>query len=147
MFESIKLRIIKGRQLKPFATAKVLQDHEDRIKALENASSGSGSDNQQQEPAQQQEPQQQEVTPTTRDLSFTINDGTDPIEGATVAIGAKTGTTGSAGGCTLTGVEEGTQSVEVSATGYTTKTESISVDETHTSFTISLVAEQQQSSP
>ena len=143
MFESIKLRIIKGRQLKPFATAKVLQDHEDRIKALENASSGSGSNNQQEEP--QQEEQQQ--TPVTRDLSFTINDGTDAIEGATVAIGAKTGTTGSAGGCTLTGVEEGTQSVEVSATGYTTKTESITVDETHTSFTISLVAEQQQSSP
>ena len=143
MFESIKLRIIKGRQLKPFATAKVLQDHEDRIKALENAGSGSGSNNQQEEP--QQEEQQQ--TPVTRDLSFTINDGTDPIEGATVAIGAKTGTTGSAGGCTISGVEEGTQSVEVSATGYTTKTESISVDETHTSFTISLVAEQQQSSP
>jgi len=147
MFESIKLRIIQGRSLKPFATAKVLQDHEDRIKALETAgSSGSNSGSGSQQEPQQEEPQQQEVTPTTRDLSFTINDGTDPIEGATVAIGAKTGTTGSAGGCTLTGVEEGTQSVEVSATGYTTKTESISVDETHTSFTISLVAEQQQES-
>ena len=140
MFESIKLRIIRGRELKPFATAKVLQDHEDRIKALENGS------NQQQEPQQQeqqQEPQQQ--TPTTRDLSFTINDGTNAIEGATVAIGAKTGTTGSAGGCTINGVEEGSQTVEVSATGYTTKTETISVDETHTSFTISLVAEQPSS--
>lgn len=131
-FESIKLNIIKGRELKPFPTARVLQDHEDRIKALENGS------NQQQEP-QQQEPQQQEQTPTTRDLSFTINDGTNPIEGATVAIGAKTGTTGSAGGCTITGVEEGSQSVEVSAEGYTTKTESITVDSNHTSFTISLV--------
>ena len=134
-FESIKLNIIKGRELRPFPTAKVLQDHEDRIKALENGSN------------QQQEPQQQEQTPTTRDLSFTINDGTNAIEGATVKIGSKTGTTGSAGGCSINGVEEGSQSVEVSATGYTTKTETITVDETHTSFTISLVAEQQQGSP
>ena len=35
MFESIKLRIMSGRKLKPFATAKVLQEHEDKIKALE----------------------------------------------------------------------------------------------------------------
>ena len=122
MFESIKLKIIRGRQLNPFATAKVLQDHEDRLKALE----GNGAS---------------EDTPTTRDLSFTINDGTNPVEGATVSIGSKTGTTDSNGGCTINGVEDGSQSVEVSATGYTTKTETITVDSTHTSFTISLTAE------
>lgn len=125
MFESIKLRIIKGRELKPFATAEVLQDHEDRIKALEGD-----------EPSPTPTP-----TPVTRDLSFTINDGTDPIEGATVTIDEKTGTTGSAGGCTITGVEEGTGiSVEVAKEGYTTKTETITVDAEHTSFTISLTA-------
>ena len=124
-FQSIKLTIIEGRKLKPFAVAKVLQDHEDRLKALEGDS-----------PSPEPTP-----TPVTRDLSFTINDGTDPIEGATVTIGSKSGTTGSAGGCTISGVEEGESiSVEVSATGYTTKTETIAVDETHTSFTISLVA-------
>lgn len=81
-------------------------------------------------------------TPTaTRDLSFTINDGTAPIKGATVKIGSKTGTTGDAGGCTLKDIEDGSQSVEVSATGYTTKTETITVDSTHTSFTISLTSE------
>lgn len=121
MFERIKLRIIKGRQLKPFATAAVLQDHEDRLKALEGDA-----------PTPE---------PVTRDLSFTINDGTDPIEGATVTIDEKTGTTGSAGGCTITGVEEGTGiSVEVAKEGYTTKTETITVDAEHTSFTISLTA-------
>lgn len=130
MFERIKLRIIKGRQLKPFAVAKVLQEHEDRLKALETSAENNDSNE-----------QQQEVTPTTRDLSFTINDGTNPIEGATVTVGDKSGTTGSAGGCTVTGVAEGTDiSVEVSKEGYTTKTETITVDETHTSFTISLVA-------
>lgn len=86
----------------------------------------------------------EENTPTTRDISFTINDGTNPIEGASVKIGSETKTTGSVGGCTFTGVEEGTVSVEVSKTGYTTKTESITVDSTHTSFTISLVAEAQE---
>lgn len=82
----------------------------------------------------------EENTPTTQDISFTINDGTNAIEGATVKIGAETKTTGSAGGCSFTGVEEGTVSVEVSKDGYTTKTESITVDSTHTTFTISLVA-------
>lgn len=77
--------------------------------------------------------------PVTRNISFTINDGTNPIEGASVKIGTETKTTGSAGGCTFSNIEEGTVSVEVSKEGYTTKTESITIDETHTSFTISLV--------
>lgn len=125
MFKSIKLKIIEGRKLLPFATAKVLQDHEDRIKALE------GGD----DPSPDPQPE-----PVTRDLSFTINDGTDPIKGATVTIGAKTGTTGDAGGCTIKDIEEGSVSVEVAKEGYTTKTETITVDSTHTSFTISLSA-------
>ena len=122
-FEKIKYRIIKGRQLQAFPTAKVLQEHEDRIKALEDASGTSS-----------------ETPATIRTLSFTINDGTDAIEGATVKIGSTTKTTGSAGGCTFTEMADDTYSVEVSKEGYTTKTESITSDETHTSFTISLVA-------
>ncbi|MBQ9025577.1 MAG: PEGA domain-containing protein [Methanobrevibacter sp.] len=55
-------------------------------------------------------------------------------------IGETTKTTGSAGGCSFTGIKEGTVSVEISKDGYTTKTEEITVDETHTSFTISLVS-------
>lgn len=79
-------------------------------------------------------------TPVTRDISFTINDGKDPIEGATVVIGETSKTTGSAGGCTFNNIEEGQVSVEVSAEGYTTKTEEITVSAEDTSFTISLVA-------
>lgn len=82
----------------------------------------------------------EETTPTTQDISFTIDDGTDPIQGATVKIGSETKTTGSAGGCSFTAIEEGTVSVEVSKDGYTTKTEEIIVDSEHTSFTISLEA-------
>lgn len=84
-----------------------------------------------------------EVNPETTkyDLSFTINDGTTGISGATVTIGDVTGTTGSSGGCTLKDIEEGSQSVTVEATGYVTKTETITVDTDHTSFTISLTSE------
>lgn len=86
------------------------------------------------------EPEPEPEPPVTRNISFTINDGTDAIEGASVTIGETTKTTGSAGGCTFNDIEEGNVSVTVSAEGYTTKTESITVDETHTSFTISLTA-------
>lgn len=129
MFERIKMRIIKGRQLKPFATAEVLQEHEDRIKALENDSPA---------PSPDPEPTPE---PVTRTISFTVNDGTNPIEGASVVIDSVTKTTGSAGGCTFNDIEDGSFSVEVSATGYTTKTETITVSEDNTAFTISLVAE------
>ena len=131
MFKGIKLRIMKGRKLDPFATVKLLQEHEDRITALEGGEVDSGNEN---------ETPTTEPTPTVYDLSFTINDGTAPVSGATVKIGSKTGTTGLAGGCTIKDVEAGTVSVEVSKEGFTTKTESITVDETHTRFTISLTA-------
>ena len=78
---------------------------------------------------------------TTRTINFTINDGTSPINGASVKIGSETKTTGSAGGCSFTDIQDGTVSVEVSATGYTTKTEEITVSSENTTFTISLVAE------
>lgn len=129
MFESIKLRIIKGRQLLPFATAKVLQEHEDRIKALENDSPA---------PSPDPEPTPE---PATRTISFTVNDGTAPIEGASVVIDDVTKTTGSAGGCTFNDIADGSVSVEVSKTGYVTKTETITVSADNTAFTITLVAE------
>lgn len=81
------------------------------------------------------------LTPT-RTVSFTVNDGTDPIQSATVTIdgdeaGAKT--TGSSGGCTAT-LSDGEHEIVVAKEGYTTKTETITVDSTHSSFTISLTA-------
>ena len=80
----------------------------------------------------------------THELSFTVNDGTDPIQGATVTIEGKTGTTGSAGGCTIEGILEGSHTVTVTADGYTDATETITVDAEHTSFTISLTAGEPQ---
>lgn len=121
MFERIKMRIIQGRKLKPFATAEVLQDHEDRLRKLEGG-----------EPSPEPTPK--------RDLTFSISDGTDPIDGATVTIGEVTATTGSAGGCTLKGIEDGSQSVSVVKDGYVTKTETITVSVDNTSFEITMVS-------
>ena len=73
-------------------------------------------------------------------LSLTVNDGTDPISGATVVIGETTKTTGTSGGCTFPDMPYDTYSATVSAEGYTSKTESIVFDATHKSFTISLSA-------
>lgn len=81
------------------------------------------------------------ATVTTRDISFTINDGTNAIDGASVVIGETTKTTGSAGGCTFNDIADGEHTVEISATGFTTKTETITVSADNTSFTISLVTE------
>lgn len=134
MFESIKLKIIEGRKLKPFATARVIQNHEDRIKALEEANGVSEDTEENSNPTPV-------VDPVTYDLSFTVNDGTDPVKGATVTIGDKTGTTGDAGGCTIKGIAEGTVTVEVVKEGFVTKSESIVVSENNVSFTISLTAE------
>ena len=82
-----------------------------------------------------------EVNPETRNINFIINDGTNAVQGASVSIDGITGTTGSAGGCTLQNVTDGENSVTVTAEGYTSKTETITVSENETTFTISLEAE------
>jgi len=125
---SIRRKILYKGDIVQEQLIRVLQSYEDRISALESAEPSP-------EPTPSPEPE-----PVLRDLSFTINDGTDPIKGATVTIGSKTGTTGDVGGCTIKDVAEGSVSVEVSKEGYTTKTETLTVDSTHTSFTISLTA-------
>lgn len=80
------------------------------------------------------------VTPTTYDITITVDDGTNAISGASVVIGETTKTTDSNGECEFTGLEADTYSAEISKEGYTTKTESIVVDADHTSFTVSLTA-------
>lgn len=161
MFEKIKLRIIKGRQLKPFAVAKVLQEHEDRLKAIEG---GTGSDTTEgsllyrvkaletilgdtdDDTVYDDVVLAQRITALEdkfrRNLSFTVKDdqGTpEPVEGAVITVTTgKTGTTGSAGGCTINGVLDGSYTISVVADGFEDYSDTISVDESHTSFNISL---------
>lgn len=138
MFESIKLRIIKGGQLNPFATAKVLQEHEDRLNALEGNSSESS--NSETNSNNNNNDSQESETQTTRNINISVNDGTDDVEGATVSIGNISGTTGSAGGCTLKNVPDGENTIEVIADGYGDYEDTITVSEDNTSFTITLTA-------
>lgn len=84
----------------------------------------------------------------TRSCSITVDDGaaSDPtgISGAYVTIDGDTAnkkTTGSAGGCTATLADGNHTIVVTNATGYKDKTTEITVDSTHTSFTISLEEE------
>ncbi len=84
---------------------------------------------------------------TTRDISITVNDGTDPVKSASVAIGQITGTTGNAGGCTLQGVADGEQTITVTADGFEEYSNTITVGADSTSFTISLTAAQQEVTP
>lgn len=79
-------------------------------------------------------------TGITRTINFTINDGTDAIKSATVTIDETSKTTGSAGGCSFPNMTDGNYTVIVSADGFETATENITVGEGNTSFTISLSA-------
>lgn len=133
-FKKVKLNIIKGRKLLPFPTARIIQDHEDRLAALEK---GATSDDDDSEPSNTDAPQEQ--APVTDTLSITVDDGTDPIEGASVVIGSTTQTTDSTGKAEFAEMEYDDYSAEISADGYTTKTETIAFRSNHKSFTVSLV--------
>ena len=76
-------------------------------------------------------------------ITITVDDGDDTptaIEGASVKIGSTTKTTDSNGQCTFTGMTYQDYSAEVSATGYTTKTETLQFRSNHKTFTVSLTA-------
>ena len=76
----------------------------------------------------------------THDIEFTVKCSTDPVEGATVTLGKKTGTTASTGKCTIADVLEDTYEVEVTCEGYEDETQEITVTGATTSFNISLTA-------
>ena len=82
------------------------------------------------------------VSPITRSVSFTVNDGENGLNQATVKIDGDNliKTTGSAGGFNVD-LSDGEHTIEASKEGYITKTETITVDKNHTEITISLTAE------
>ena len=80
-----------------------------------------------------------EENPETRNISINVVDSdNEPISEASVAIGDVIRTTGSAGGCSFSDIEDGTVSVTISRDGYFEKTEEIVVDAEHTEFSFSL---------
>lgn len=76
--------------------------------------------------------------PKIADITVNVSDGTNPISGATVTIGGDSETTDEDGEASFESVYEGSQTITVTATGYADKTSTVTVDETHTSFTIEL---------
>ena len=86
-------------------------------------------------------------TPTvTRNISVSVTDGTTGIGSVDVVLedadeNQYTGKTGSAGGCTISNVPEGSYTVMASKMGYTVYTGNITVGEENTTLTITLTAE------
>ena len=82
-----------------------------------------------------------EVIPETVDISVSVSDGENPVEGAIVTIGGKScaNGTGSSGGCTVKDVEVGDGvAVSVTCEGYEdyTATEDITSETTTLSITL-----------
>lgn len=80
-----------------------------------------------------------QVATPVRNISVTIKDGSDnAIQGATVTIGNTEKTTGSAGGCSFTDIEDGTHEVSVTKEGYEDASQEITVSSNNVSFEIIL---------
>ena len=80
-----------------------------------------------------------------RNISVSISDGTDPVSGATVTLSKNddvvaTGTTGSAGGCTLSNVEDGSYTIKVVKDGFVDYTDTVTTSEDNASIVIELTA-------
>lgn len=75
---------------------------------------------------------------TAKDITVTVSDGTNPVSGATVTAGDNTGTTGADGKVAFEDVPETVTSISVTAEGFADKTQSVTIDASHTSFTITL---------
>ena len=89
-------------------------------------------------------PSTQNDTEETVNISVTVTDGENPINSASVTLTDSitsdtiTGTTGSAGGCTLSNVPLGDYSVTVSATNYENYSDTISVAKETTTLSITM---------
>lgn len=83
--------------------------------------------------------------PDTVDIAVTVLDVTDdsPVEGAIVTIGDVTGSgTGSAGGCTLSGVTVAENvAVTITCEGYNEFTDTVDIADDTTTLTFKLTAE------
>lgn len=85
------------------------------------------------------------VNPEKRNISVTVTDGTDPVSGATVTLSKNNTTvtssrTGTAGGCTLSDVEDGSYTITVSKDGFSEYTDTITTSVDNTSINIVLTA-------
>ena len=80
-------------------------------------------------------------------MAVTVSDGTDPIQNVDVVLEDSenhqyTGKTGSAGGCNITDVPEGTYSVAATCSGYTdyASSEDVVISEENKTISITMTA-------
>ena len=82
---------------------------------------------------------------TTYNISVSVSDGTDPLENVDVTLSdtenTYTGKTGSAGGCTISNVPEGTYNVTANKAGYKEYVATVNVSENNTNLTITMINE------
>ena len=83
---------------------------------------------------------------TTYNISVSVTDGTNPLENVNVTLtdadsNEYNGKTGSAGGCTISNVPEGSYNVTATKAGYVDYTGTLTVNENNTSLNISMTEE------
>lgn len=91
------------------------------------------------------EPQVNPETTQTQNISVTVqNSQEEPVSGASVSIQGTeiSSTTGGQGGCTLQNVPEGSQTINVTATGYQNYSDTINVSSSNNEITIILTEEE-----
>lgn len=92
-----------------------------------------------------------EVNPETpqslekRNISISVNDGTNPVSGVVVSLvknnqTVASSTTGSAGGCTLSNVEDGSYIITATKDGFDEYSDSIVTSSDNVSLVIKLTA-------
>lgn len=98
-------------------------------------------------PNNEEKPETPQIIPK-RNISVSVSDGTEPVSGAKVTLSKNnsstfSSTTGSAGGCTLSNVEDGTYTITVIKDGFVEYTDTIitSIDN------VSLIIELTPTSP
>ena len=75
---------------------------------------------------------------TAKDISVIVSDGTNPISFANVTAGNVSGVTDSNGKVSSEDVPRSVTSINVTSEGYEDGTESVTIDDEHTSFTVEL---------
>lgn len=96
-------------------------------------------------PDTEENPGNNQQQTASRNITISVVDSADntqKVSNATIMEGStELGSTGALGGqATINGITDGNHTITVSADGYTTKTEEITVSSESTSFTIELVA-------
>lgn len=86
-----------------------------------------------------------EEIPEKRNISVSVTDGTNPVSGASVSLTKNSeiiasSTTGSAGGCTLSNVEDGSYTITVTKDGFVDYTDTVVTSSDNASLTIELTA-------